>query len=139
MEGVTCFCLSKILCNGALLSAPSTMSLVKNCGLNNIRASCRWRALFIQFGEDMTCFSYRGGGWSTICSRKLKVSLFFFSIFQISRQGPGGGGGTLMSLYTESQKIKLLYCLNAVSYFKEKYCYWPKKPSKQNNLEWYCS
>ena len=138
MEGVTCFCLSKILCNGALLSASSTMSLVKNCGLNNIRASCRWRALFIQFGEDMMCFSYRGGGWSTICSRKLKVSLFFFNIWNL-KAGTGWGGGTLMSLYTESQKIKLLYCLNAVSYFKEKYCYWPKKPSKQNNLEWYCS
>ena len=30
-----------------------------------------------------------------------------------------GMGGKLMSLYTESQKIKLLYCLNPVSYFKE--------------------
>lgn len=104
MEGVTCFCLSKILCNGALLSAPSTMSLVKNCGLNNIRASCRWRALFIQFGEDMMCFSYRGGGWSTICSRKLKVSLFFFFNISNLKAGTGGGGGTFMSLYRESQK-----------------------------------
>ena len=70
----------------------------------------------------MMCFSYRGGGWSTICSRKLKISLLFF--FNISNLKVGtGGGGTLMSLYTESQKIKLLYCLNAVSYFKEKYCY----------------
>ena len=68
----------------------------------------------------MMCFSYRGGGWSTICSRKLKVSLFFsFNISNLT----GRGGGTLISLYTESQKIKLLYCLNAVSYFKEKYCY----------------
>lgn len=106
MEGVTCFCLSKILCNGALLSAPSTMSLVKNCGLNNIRASCRWRALFIQFGEDMMCFSYRGGGWSTICSRKLKASLFFFSIFQIWRQGPGGG----VHLWVFIQGVKRLSC-----------------------------
>ena len=50
-----------------------------------------------------------------------------FFVFYISnlKAGTGGGGvgGTLMSLYTESQKIKLLYCLNAVSYFKEKYCY----------------
>ena len=48
-------------------------------------------------------------------------SVFFFNISNL-KAGPGGGG-TLMSLYTESQKIKLLYCLNAVSYFKEKYCY----------------
>ena len=71
----------------------------------------------------MMCFSYRGGGWSTICSRKLKVSLFFSFNISNLKTGTGGGGGTLMSLYTESQKIKLLYCLNAVSYFKEKYCY----------------
>ena len=48
--------------------------------------------------------------------------VFFFNISNL-KAGTGGGGGTLMSLYTESQKIKLLYCLNAVSYFKEKYCY----------------
>ena len=35
----------------------------------------------------------------------------------------GGGGGTLMSLYTERKGIKLLYCLNAVSCFKEWYYY----------------
>ena len=71
----------------------------------------------------MMCFSYRGGGWSTICSRKLKVSLFFSFNISNLKAGTRGGGGTLMSVYTESQKIKLLYCLNAVSYFKEKYCY----------------
>ena len=48
---------------------------------------------------------------------------FFFNISNLKAGTGGGGGGTLMSLYTESQKIKLLYCLNAVSYFKEKYCY----------------
>ena len=47
----------------------------------------------------------------------------FFQYFKFEGRDGGGGGGTLMSLYTESQKIKLLYCLNAVSYFKEKYCY----------------
>ena len=47
--------------------------------------------------------------------------VFFFQYFKF--EGRDGGGGTLMSLYTESKKIKLLYCLNAVSYFKEKYCY----------------
>lgn len=89
-------------------------------------------------GEDMMCFIYRGGGWSTICSRKLKVPLFLFNISNL-KAGMGGGGGTLMSLYTERKRIKLLYCLNAVSCFKEWYYYWPKKPPKQNNLEWHCS
>ena len=41
----------------------------------------------------MMCFSYRGGGWSTICSRKLKVSLFFFFNISNLKAGTGGGGG----------------------------------------------
>ena len=53
----------------------------------------------------MMCFSYRGGGWSTICSRKLKVSLFFFfQYFKFEGRDGGGGRGYINeSLYRESK------------------------------------
>ena len=53
----------------------------------------------------MMCFSYRGGGWSTICSRKLKVSLFFFFNISNLKAGTGGGEGGYIneSLYRESK------------------------------------
>ena len=51
----------------------------------------------------MMCFSYRGGGWSTICSRKLKVSLFFFFNISNLKAGTGGGGYINESLYRESK------------------------------------
>ena len=49
----------------------------------------------------MMCFSYRGGGWSTICSRKLKVSLLFFNISNL--KAGTGGGDINESLYRESE------------------------------------
>ena len=52
----------------------------------------------------MMCFSYRDGGWSTICSRKLKVSLLFFFNISNLKVGTGGGGGYINeSLYREAK------------------------------------